>query len=90
MPEKTAIVLMDQPEDNYCETLGWVDVTLTEDEARDALEHLCFTEDGEAGYRPTGPAERVWLKPDPEVPDMWTTATRDESDAVEFWQVVVA
>ena len=56
------IVLIDAPEDGYCESWGWVSVDVSEDEARDALREFCVDEDGEPGARPAGAAKRVWLR----------------------------
>jgi hypothetical protein len=90
----TPRILIDQPWDGYAETLGWVEATVTEDQARDALTEFCMTEDGEMGYRPTGPAKREWLmleEPKPNAEDeMWVEAPANGPGAVEFWAIVVA
>lgn len=81
------IVLLDQPEDQQAETLGWVETTVNEDAARMALAEFCYGEDGETGYLPKGPATRVWLQPASD--EQWTSATPNDDEAREFWQVVV-
>lgn len=81
------IILLDQTEDQQAETLGWVETTVNEDAARMALAEFCYGEDGEAGYLPKGPATRVWLQPVAD--EQWTSATPNDDEAREFWQVVV-
>lgn len=97
------LLLIDQPEDGYMETLGWIEATVSEDEARDRLTEFCCDADGEMGFRPTGPAERKWLKPQIELGSeeyltalnegysvMWDAADPQSDGAVEFWEVVAA
>ena len=88
------VVLIDQPWDGYAEDLGWVEATVDEDKARDILAEFCLDEDGNTGYRPTGPASREWLvrdsEPKPNAEDeMWHAAKAETEGAVEFWKVVV-
>ncbi len=87
-------VLIDQPEDGCCETLGWVEATVTEREAREALAEFCCTEDGDSPFVPTGPAERVLLRLTNPKADYeqqrWTQCTKRAKGATEFWEVVVA
>lgn len=83
------IVLIDQPEDGYCESVGWVEATLSEEEARDFLSEWCVDEDGNDGFVPTGPAKRVKLSPQPGVipeEERWY----EDEDGQEFWEIVVA
>lgn len=91
-----ALILMDSYEDGYCEEIGWVETSVTEDEARDALAEFCFDEDGNAPYRPDcGPAVKVWLQPDPadttpyddEKP--WIKCGAHDPGSLEFWEIKV-
>lgn len=86
------MVLIDQPDDGYAETQGWVEATVSEDEARDWLKEFCCDEDGEMGFRPTGPVKRVRLASDgrEDEYERWTLAEDGDESAVEFWEVIVA
>lgn len=86
-------VLVDQPEDGYVETCGWVEASVDEDKARDMLAEFCCDEDGETGYRPTGPARRVHLRLVNPAQDYeyqrWVECRPAAKTAVEFWEVIV-
>jgi hypothetical protein len=88
------MVLIDQPEDGYADTRGWVEAIVDEERARDLLAEFCMDEDGDLGYRPTGPASRVHLcveDPEQDVEDQrWVPVKPEDERAVEFWEVVVA
>lgn len=82
------LVLVDTPEDGYCDAVGWVEATVSEDEARVLLSEWCVDEDGEDGLVPVGPAKRVKLSPQPGAhPDeeRWYEA----DDGIDFWEIVV-
>lgn len=87
MPEP--IVLMDQPDDNYCEERGWVSTDVDADTARDLLAQFCYADDGRSNGRPAGEPRRVWLAPaDASLPEdawRWRTAD-DDTHAREFWE----
>jgi hypothetical protein len=82
------IVLMDAPEDGYCESHGWISVDASEDEARDLLAPWCIDEDSEPGMRPAGPAKRVWLKPDGplDLAERWHKCEPTDEGAREFYE----
>lgn len=87
-------VLIDEPEDGWCETVGWVEAIVDEDRARDALAEFCVDDNGNEPFRPTGPAERVHLRlsnpaADPE-DQRWVKCRPAAKTAVEFWEIVVA
>lgn len=85
------VVLLDQAEEGYCEDRGWVETTVTEDEARDALAEFCSDEDGGTPWCPDcGPATRVWLKPQDEHAEYWGPCESRDPDGIEFWEVRVS
>jgi hypothetical protein len=91
-----AIILMDTYEDGYCEETGWVETTVSEDEARDQLAEFCFDEEGETPHRPEGePAVKVWLQPDPadttpyEDEKCWIKCGSHDPGSLEFWEIKV-
>lgn len=93
-PTKYPDILLDQAEDGYCETTGWVEAIVTEDEARDALAEFCCDEDGKDPFRPTGPAQRVHMRLVNPAEDYeyqrWVRCRPKAKTAVEFWEVIVA
>ncbi len=66
------VILLDMPEDGGCEECGWVEATVNENMARDALADCCCGAEGESPYRPTGPATKVRLVPMDMNMDEWT------------------
>lgn len=98
----SAIVLVDTPADGCCERVGWVETTVSEDEARALLAPLCADWNGHAPHAPYyGPATRVWLtraSGDGALSavggdldhELWTVAGADTDGAVSFWQVPTA
>lgn len=87
--EKTPMVLMDEPEDGYCELQGWVEATVEIDAARGLLAPFCLGPDGNPPALPIGEPARVWLAPsDPQahVDDQrWTACEPGAAGAREFW-----
>lgn len=87
-------VLVDQPDDGYCENVGWVEASVSEREAREQLAEFCCDEDGNTPFTPTGPAERVLMRLTNPKADWeyqrWVRCTARAKGAVEFWEVVVA
>lgn len=82
--EIAPLVLVDQWDDKCCEQWGWVETTVSEDRAREVLAEFCVTEDGESPARPTGPATRVWVRPDAHG-EVWSPCA-EAPDAVEFFK----
>ncbi|MBF6619063.1 MAG: hypothetical protein ITG02_02390 [Patulibacter sp.] len=83
-------VLLDQAADDMCEESGWVETSVSIDEARDLLARYCHDEDGNEGHRPAGSPRRVWLAPIQDPDDecaTWRDADRFTPGAREFWQL---
>lgn len=84
------IVLMDQPDDLYCEERGWVSVDAGVDQARDALVPFCYADDGRTHGRPVGDPKRVWLAPMNPAASVdeqrWVPCDPSAAIGVEFWQ----
>lgn len=88
MNENANIVLLDQPEDEFCEERGWVSCDVSVDHARWLLQDYCADEHGDVPARPVGDPKRVWLKADN------SSAFKDEQrwhpcepgEGVEFWE----
>jgi hypothetical protein len=83
------IVLIDAPDDGYCESRGWVSVDVPEDDARDALAEFCVDEDDEPGMRPAGVAKRVWLRcvdRRGEEDERWEKCEPGDAVATEFYE----
>lgn len=94
MPESHPEILLDTI-DGYCEDRGWVEVIVSEDEARDALAEFCYDDDQPS--RPLGAAHRgVWMRlvnpveaaEDPEAA-RWVHCTRRAKTGIEFWEIQV-
>lgn len=74
------IVLLDSPEDGYCEETGWVEATVDQERARDLLAEFRTSEDGdETPFRPVGAVTPVKLVPASD-PAKWG----DDPES-EFW-----
>jgi len=88
------LILMDQPEDGWCESLGWVQATVNESEARLLLAEWCADEDGEmTGAVPDcGRARIVRLAPEAGDGDYGTWYPCDEGavGALIFWEIPTA
>lgn len=86
-------ILVDEPEDGYCETLGWVEAVVGEDEARDALAEFCCDEHGDPPSRPVGSARIVHMRLINPAQDYeyqrWQRCTPRAKTGVEFWEIVV-
>lgn len=84
------IVLIDDPEEGYCESTGWVQTTVDENQARDLLVPFVWAEDGDSHARPVGESKRVWFYvADPgEYPeeDRWEACDQAEPGAHEFYE----
>lgn len=88
------LILLDSPDDGYCESFGWVDDVISENEARDLLAPWCCDpETGDVPYRPTGHAKIVFLVPDraSKFEDEWRWHETHHSipDSFAFWQIDV-
>lgn len=85
-----SILLIDQPEEGYCEERGWVSCNSPMDEARLLLQTYCCDEDGRCPARPIGEPRRVWLRSsNPEVDfdeQRWDPCEAEDGGAVEFWE----
>lgn len=82
------VLLLDDPDEEVCDELGWVETTVSEDEARDALVEFVFDEDGRPA-RPIGAAKRVRLVPgdgDYAIGALWVPARPDDPNALEFYE----
>jgi hypothetical protein len=81
------VILLDEPEEGYCESHGWVSVDLPIDEAAKALAGFCLDEDGDPGYVPQGAPARVWLRPEcDDVESMWVPCDEGADSAREFYE----
>lgn len=84
------VVLLDAAMDDMCEERGWVETTVSVDEARDMLAQYFYDENGGEGHRPTGSALRVWQAPI-EAPDnecaTWRPSDPHTPGAREFWEL---
>lgn len=85
-------VLIDQPEDGWCEDVGWVEATVPEARARELLAEFCCDERGDSPSKPTGPARRVFMRlsnPKADYEDQrWVLCTARAKTAIEFWEVI--
>lgn len=86
-------VLIDSPEDGYCESFGWVTTDVPEDKARYLLRDFCANENGDSPYTPQGTAVKVFLAPtekgDYEDEWRWHHVVPDHPEAQEFWEIDV-
>jgi hypothetical protein len=88
---KAPLVLLDQPEEGFCEHNGWVEATVTVDVARDLLKPYCVDSEGmDKPARPCGDPKRVWLHVEDPGPypdeDRWTSCEPDARGAREFYE----
>ena len=82
------LVLFDEPDDACCESRGWVETTVTEDQARDILAPHCFDDDYEQPCRPDcGAGKRVWLRPEDEYAERWGPCEPNAYNSLEFWEI---
>lgn len=92
-PRQWPLVLIDQPDDGYCEERGWVEAIVDEDEARDTLAEFCADDEGNDPHRPTGPITLVYLRLTNPAADYelqrWTPCRETAKTARPFWEVVV-
>jgi hypothetical protein len=86
-------LLLDSPDDGYCESTGWVETVVTEDEARNLLAEWCMDENGDMPFRPVGAIKRVHMAPekpgDETAEQMWHKSDEDAPGAMEFWEITV-
>ncbi len=75
----------DEDEPQTC----WVEVTVSEDAARDQLKGVLCDEDGELGFRPVGAATKEWLAPADGHEERWEKCQPTTDDAREFWKIGV-
>jgi hypothetical protein len=84
-----SIVLMDAPDDGYCENFGWVEATVPEADAGQMLAGLCMDEDGNTGEHvyPRVAPTRVWLRSDGhDEAERWTKCDPTDDGAREFYE----
>lgn len=87
------VVLLDSPDDGYCESFGWVTTDVSETDARFLLKDFCADADGDPPYVPQGPATKVLLAPVEKGPFVdewrWHYVEVDHPEAQEFWEIDV-
>lgn len=88
MTDTAPLVLIDQPDDGYCEERGWVEAIVSEDEACALLAE--FVGD-DPPQRPLGPVTKVTLRlrnPAAHYEEQrWTPCASSAKTGREFWQV---
>jgi hypothetical protein len=85
-----AMVLIDEPDEERCESHGWVEATVSEATARDLLAEYCADENGNSPARPQGEAKLVWLRASapakhPEN-ERWAACEAGDSGARKFYE----
>lgn len=82
------VVLLDQPEDGYCEEFGWVEASVGEERARELLAEFVGEDPPQ---RPTGPATRVTMRLRNPAADYearrWVACSSTAKSGREFWQI---
>lgn len=88
------LLLIDSPDDGYCEERGWVSTEVDEADARFLLKEFCADPNTcDPPYVPQGPARIVYLAPtiksEYEDEHRWTEVGFDDPEAEEFWEIDV-
>lgn len=95
MTTTETLILLDSPDEGYCEEFGWVTTDVSEEDARFLLKEFCVDVDGDPPHVPQGPAQKVFLAPieksEPDWPEEWRwfVVEEDHPEALEFWQIDV-